>query len=312
MSFDPGNSKYINRKVCVFRLSNNQTTKMFLYNRPSDTSANGCFCEVPTIIYDSQMGTEICAACGVVLESVLDESPEYGYDENGTDISYASSFSGVVIQTDNALTNKIQKTMMTSADVESSEMKKTIHTICDAFHIPSPNTIRDTAIELASNLREKVKICGKKRYACYAVAVYFACSLSHAKRELRTFHTVCSVEIKNLNFAVKTFRQYIGEQLVEKNNPHDALISSTIAKFSISEEHKKTLRKLVLNMAEQNTDIFDSGRKPRTIIASLIMINVFRSDVPLDIREIADVMQICHSSISSGAKDLSKTYNIEF
>ncbi|AGE58989.1 hypothetical protein PBCVOR070422_130L [Paramecium bursaria Chlorella virus OR0704.2.2] len=312
MSFDPGNSKYINRKVCVFCLSNNQTTKMFLYNRPSDTSANGCFCEVPTIIYDSQMGTEICTACGVVLERVLDESPEYGYDENGTDISYASSFSGVVIQTDNALTNKIQKTTMTSADVESSEMKKTIHTICDAFHIPSPNVIRDTAIELSSMLREKVKICGKKRYACYAVAVYFACSLNHAKRELRSFHTVCSVEIKNLNFAVKTFRQYIGEQLVEKNNPHDALISSTIAKFSISEEHKKTLRKLVLNMADQHTGIFDSGRKPRTIIASLIMINVFRSDVPLDMREIADVMQICHSSISSGAKDLSKTYNIEF
>lgn len=258
------------------------------------------------------MGTEICAACGVVLERVLDESPEYGYDENGTDISYASSFSGVVIQTDNALTNKIQKTTMTSADVESGEMKKTIHTICDAFHIPSPNVIRDTAIELSSMLREKVKICGKKRYACYAVAVYFACSLNHAKRELRSFHTVCSVEIKNLNFAVKTFRQYIGEQLVEKNNPHDALISSTIAKFSISEEHKKTLRKLVLNMADQHTGIFDSGRKPRTIIASLIMINVFRSDVPLDMREIADVMQICHSSISSGAKDLSKTYNIEF
>ena len=285
---------------------------MFIYNRPADTSANGCFCEVPTIIYDSQMGTEICAACGVVLERVLDESPEYGYDENGTDISYASSFSGVVIQTDNALTNKIQKTMMTSADVESGEMKKTIHTICDAFHIPSPNVIRDTAIELSSMLREKVKICGKKRYACYAVAVYFACSLNHAERELRSFHTVCSVEIKNLNFAVKTFRQYIGEQLVEKNNPHDALISSTIAKFSISEEHKKTLRKLVLNMADQHTGIFDSGRKPRTIIASLIMINVFRSDVPLDMREIADVMQICHSSISSGAKDLSKIYNIEF
>lgn len=284
---------------------------MFLYNRPADTSANGCFCEVPTIIYDSQTSTEICSACGVVLESVLDESPEYGYDENGTDISYASSFSGVVIQTDNALTNKIQKTMMTSADVEASEMKKTIHTICDAFRIPSPNVIRDTAIELCSNLREKVKICGKKRYACYAVAVYFACSLNNATRELRTFNTVCSVDIKNLNFAVKTFRQYIGEQLVEKN-PHSALISSTIAKFSISEEHKKTLRKLVLNMTDQYSDIFDSGRKPRTIIASLIMINIFRSDVPLDVREIADVMQICHSSISSGAKELSKTYNIKF
>jgi len=284
---------------------------MFLYNRPADTSASGCFCEVPTIIYDSQTATEICAACGVVLESVLDESPEYGYDENGTDISYASSFSGIIIQTENALTTKIQKTLMTAADAEASEMKKTIHTICDAFHIPSPNVIRDVAIDLASNLREKVKICGKKRYACYAVAVYFACSLSHAKRELRAFHTVCAVDIKNLNFAVKTFRQYIGDKLVETNS-HDALISSTIAKFSISEESKKLLRKLVLNMVDQCAGIFDSGRKPRTIIASLIMVNVFRSDIPLDVREIADVMQICHSSISSGAKELSKTYNIMF
>lgn len=298
-------------ETCVFCLSNNQTIKMFLYNRPADTLANGCFCEVPIIIYDSQTATEICAGCGVVMESVLDESPEYGYDENGTDISYASSFSGVVIQTDNAVTNKLQKTMMTSADVEASEMKKTIHTICDAFHIPSPNVIRDTAISLASKLREKVKVCGKKRYACYAAAVYFSCSLNHAKRELRTFSTVCSVDIKNLNFAVKTFRQYAGELLVDQNS-HEALISSTIAKFSIPEESKKTLRKMVLNMVDQCTDIFDSGRKPRTIIASLIMMNVFRGDISLDVREIADVMQICHSSIASGAKELSKTYNIQF
>jgi transcription initiation factor TFIIIB Brf1 subunit/transcription initiation factor TFIIB len=167
------------------------------------------------------------------------------------------------------------------------------------------------AIGLASNLREKVKICGKKRYACYAVAVYFSCSLNHAKRDLREFHTVCTIDIKNLNFAVKTFRQYIGDKLVEKNS-HDALISSTISKFSIPEQSKKLLRKLVLDMVDQCTGIFDSGRKPRTIIASLIMMNVFRSNISLDVREIADVMQICHSSISSSAKELSKNYNIQF
>jgi transcription initiation factor TFIIIB Brf1 subunit/transcription initiation factor TFIIB len=285
-----------------------------MYNYgPSDLEASGCFCETPIIIFDSATSTEICAGCGVVMEMVLDESPEYGYDDNGADVSYTSSFSGTTVQfSDNKLANKLQVTAMTNADVKAQEMKRTVDTICSAYHIQTPHIIRDMAMELATKLDECVRICGKKRFASYAAAVYFSCKLNNAYRELRSFSEVCGVDIKNLNFAVKMFKEHLNEYISPKNSPHDTLVSSTILKFNIDEESKKLLRKVVLNMIDAHSDIFDSGRKPRTIVAALLLINVFCHNIQLDVRDIAESMGICHTSIATCAREISKVYGIQF
>ena len=59
---------------------------MFTYNAP-DINRGGCFCEVPTPYFDSMTSTDVCTTCGVVIEMVLDDSPEYGFDGEGNDIS---------------------------------------------------------------------------------------------------------------------------------------------------------------------------------------------------------------------------------
>jgi transcription initiation factor TFIIIB Brf1 subunit/transcription initiation factor TFIIB len=252
--------------------------------------------------------------CGVVVESVLDESPEYGYDDQGTDISYTSSFSGTIIDTNSALTNKLQKSAMTAKEAESREIKQVIDLVCDALRISSPNVIRDAAIDLAERLRDRVKICGKKRYAAYVVAVHISCQLNNAERELRTFSNVCQVDIKNLNFAVNTFHQYLGDQLARHSaeKSHESLISSTVSKLDISEEHKKILRKHALDMFDEYPDMFDSGRKPRTIISAILLINVFRLDIPIDVKTIASSMNISHAAISTAAREISKVHRISF
>jgi transcription initiation factor TFIIIB Brf1 subunit/transcription initiation factor TFIIB len=287
---------------------------MFAYSTP-DIPRGGCFCEVPTPLFDSLTSTEVCTTCGVVMEMVLDDGPEYGYDCEGNDISYTSNFSGTIVSfnTQNApLAAKFQNTTLTAVESRRLEMVKTVNIICDAFHIHNPSIIRECAVDLVDKLEEHIKLNGKKRFASYAVAVYYACKLNHASRELRTFASTCSMDIKDLNFAVKVFKEAIPNVLQKTASEHEVFLSSTIAKFSLDDASQKTLRKICLNFINKYPHIFESGRKPRTIIAAVILIQVFNSDVPLVAKDISTVMGISHSSVAVAAKEISKICNVPF
>jgi transcription initiation factor TFIIIB Brf1 subunit/transcription initiation factor TFIIB len=287
---------------------------MFTYGAPEITRG-GCFCEVPTPFFDSMTSTDVCTTCGVVLEMVLDDSPEYGFDTEGNDISYTSNFSGTIVSFDShnaPLAAKFQNTTMTATESRRLEMVKTVNIICDAFHIHNPSIIRECAIDLVDKLEENTKLNGKKRFASYAVAVYYACKLNHASRELRSFASTCSMDIKYLNFAVKVFKETIPGVLQKTASEHEVFLSSTIAKFSIDSASQNKLRKFSLNFINTYPQIFETGRKPRTIIAAVILIQVFNSDVPLVAKDISTVMGISHSSVAVAAKEISKMCNVPF
>lgn len=289
---------------------------MFPYSKP-DIPLGGCFCEIPTPVYDSVTSYDVCSSCGVVMEAVLNDEPEYGYDEDGNDISYVSSFNGMEIDFGNnrsQFANKLQDRTMSSMDIKHNEMKKTVHIICDALKISNPSIIRDQAVGLLDEMEKRnVHLNGKKRFALYAVAVFYACKLNEASRELRTFATVCSMDMKNINYAVKIFREKMPDIISQrKTSEHSVLINSTISKFDISSEASRVLRKNVLDFADEHPDIFETGRKPRTVIAALIMIMIFKFDIDIDVKKISDVMEISHSSISIAAKEITKITGVQF
>ncbi|ABT16850.1 hypothetical protein ATCV1_Z716R [Acanthocystis turfacea chlorella virus 1] len=288
---------------------------MFTYTAP-DINRGGCFCEVPTPFFDSVTSTDVCTACGVVIEMVLDDSPEYGFDGEGNDISYTSNFSGTIVSfgSQNApLAAKFQNTTMTAQESRRLEMVKTVNTICDAFHIHNPSIIRECATDLVDKLEERgVKLNGKKRFASYAVGVYYACKLNQASRELRAFAETCCMDAKSLNFAVKTFKETIPDVLQRTSSEHEVFLTSTIAKFYIDNASQNTLRKNCLDFINKYPQIFESGRKPRTIIAAVILIQVFNSDVPLVAKDISATMGISHSSVATAAKEISKLCNVPF
>ena len=288
---------------------------MYIYSAP-ENPRGGCFCVIPTPIFDSMSSVDVCTTCGVVLETVLDDSPEYGFDDQGNDVSYVSNFSGTIVSFDgqNApLAAKFQNTTMTAAETRRLEMVKTVNAICDAFHIPNPSVIRECATDLVDKLDERgVKLNGKKRFASYAVAVYFSCKLNDASRELRSFASTCSMDAKNLNFAVKVFKESIPDILRKNTSEHEIFLSSTVAKFSLDDASRKTLRKISLGFINKYPQIFETGRKPRTVIAAVILIQVFNSDVPMDAKDISATMGISHSSVATAAKEISKMCNVSF
>lgn len=290
---------------------------MLVYG-PSEILSGQCFCEMPNPVYDSGTGFDVCSVCGVVMEMILDETAEYGYDRDGNDISYVSQFSGSKIdfKTPNVTTysNKLQDRTMTSKDIKHNEMKKTIDAICDAFKIPLPSIIRDQAVGLMEKLEERgVFPHGKKRFASYAVAVFFSCKLNDASRELRSFATTLSMDIKDINYAVNLFRQELPELLVRRTtSEHEVLLNSSLKKMDLDSGVERVMRKNALDIMSEHSDIFETGRKPRTVIAGLLMIMVFRHDLGIDVRKISASMDISHSSVSTAAKEISKMCKIEF
>lgn len=278
-----------------------------------DVPLYGCFCETPSLVFDSTTHFDVCQNCGVCVEMILNEAPEYGYSGDGQDISYVSCVPGHSFNfADDPLKHKLQETNMSGDDVREQEMKKTIYKVCDAFHIYPPHIIRDQAIFLAKSLEEKFRLKGKKRIASYAVAVYFSCKLNDAFRELRLFSSLFGIDIKAINAAHNAFKEYLSDIVTPKRSPHEPLICSTIFNFDLDPPARNTLRKSVLNMVDQYPEIFESSRKPRTIIAALILINAFLTDTKISVRTIAEGMKICHSSIVTCAKEISKEHGIAF
>jgi transcription initiation factor TFIIIB Brf1 subunit/transcription initiation factor TFIIB len=285
---------------------------MFLgYENPPDLAVGECFCEggVPTPIFDPHTSADVCIGCGVVLEAVLDSAPEYEYSENGRDVSFSSTFEGHTLNT-YCMRGKdsLRASLMTSDEVKMFEATKVVKTICDSLRIPADHVIRSTAMDLIKRLTERVQINGKKRHASYAVAIYLACKLNNAERELRAFETASGIDIKNLNFALAKYREFN----MNVSSTHESLASLSIYKLDMDDQTKKTLRKHVLDMIDQYPDVFSGSRKPRTIVGALILINAFRNGIDIDMQNISTAMEIGFTSISTAARDISKTFGIAF
>lgn len=283
----------------------------------SDIPIGGCFCENgPRPIYDN--GFDICTICGVVIEPVFDDSPEYEYDDMGNDISHTSSFTGSAIafgsSVDCSLANKLQNMTLNNQEVKHNEMQKTINIICDAFKISHPNIIRDQAIGLVEKLEERnVRLHGKKRFASYAVAVFFSCKMNNASRELRSIASVCSMDIRDLNYAVNVFREKLSDLTMNMcSSEHEILVDSTLRKIDFDSETYRIIWKNMTKFVREHQEIFETGRKPRTVVAGLLMIMVFTHSPGFDIRKISKALDISHSSISTAAKEISKMCDISF
>lgn len=281
---------------------------------PPDVSRGGCFCENPDPVFDSTTYFEICRSCGVVMEMVLNDGAfEYEYTDDGRDISYHSHVEGHTFDfSTDPLKHKLQQTNMTGDEVRHQEMKKTIYAVCDAFHIYAPHIIRDQAIELSKRLEEKIRLKGRKRIASYAVSVYFSCKLNNAFRELRLFSSLFGLDIKAINAAHNAFKEHLPDVVTPKSSPHEPLVSSTIFNLDLDVHARNVLRKATLDMIDQYPQIFDSSRKPRTIVAALILMNVYRTNTRISVRDISKCMNTCHSSVATCAKEISKEYDIKF
>jgi transcription initiation factor TFIIIB Brf1 subunit/transcription initiation factor TFIIB len=260
----------------------------------------------------------VCQQCGVVVEQVLDDTPDYAYGDDGSN----NGFHGIegystYIDDKSALSKRLQASLMETDEKLMRDRREVVTIICDAFKIPKENVIFDTTISIASMHHDKVKLSGRKKVALIAAAFYFSCKIHHAARDARTVANVCGLDIKLLNFGIKSIRENLSDsRYMSTSNgntsAHHTMAEQFIAMLYIDNGTMKMLRKNVWNMIDKLSDAFESGRKPRTVVSAIIVICMFQNNVSFDKKEVATKFGVCSQSIDSAMRSLKKEYDLQF
>ena len=291
---------------------------MFMSTRPQ-FEPGSCYCGTSQYhIFDSLSSVDVCQQCGVVVEQILDDTPDYAYGDDGAN----NGFHGIegyatYIDDNSALSKKLQASLMTTEEKLMRDRREVVTIICDAFKIPKDNIIFDTTVSISSMHHDKVKLSGRKKVALIAAAFYFSCKIHHAARDARTVASVCGLDIKLINFGIKSIREHLSDsQYMSTSNGNTSsnhnLAETFVAMLDIDNNTMKLLRKNVWSMIDTLSDAFDSGRKPRTVISALIVICMFQNNVSFDKKEVATKFGVCSQSIDSAMRSLKKEYNLQF
>lgn len=278
-----------------------------------------CYCETRDHhIFDSLSSYEVCQQCGVVVAQVLDDTPDYSYGEDGANIGFhgIEGYS-TYIDDKSALSKRLQASLMTTDEKLVRDERNVVKIICDAFQIPKESVIFDTAISIASMHRDKVKLSGRKKIAMITAAFYFSCKIHHAARDAKTIASVCSLDIKLLNFGIKSIREHLsGSQYMSASNGNTSsnqiLADRFVTMLDIDNDDMKILRKDVWTMIDNLAEEFSSGRKPCTIVSAMIVICMFKSNIKFDKKKVATLFGVCSQSIDSAIRSLEKEYNLQF
>lgn len=279
-----------------------------------------CYCGTSQYhILDSVSSCYVCNQCGVVVDTVLDDSPNYAYNDNGSNIGFhgIEGYS-TYIDDKRTLSKRLQASLITTDEKLELDRKKVVTIILDAFKIPTDNVIFDTTISIASMHHDKVKLSGRKKAALIAAAFYFSCKIHHATRDARTIANVCGLNIKLINFGIKSIREHLSDsQYMSVSNGNNMSSNHILAKrfvcmLDIDDNAMKMLWKKVWAMIDNIADSFDSGRKPRTVISAIIVICMFNSNITFDKKEVATKFGVCTQSIDSCMRSLKKDYSLQF
>jgi hypothetical protein len=248
----------------------------------------------------------------------LDDTPDYAYGDDGSN----NGFHGIegystYIDDKSALSKRLQASLMETDEKLMRDRREVVKIICDAFKIQRESVIFDTTINIASMHHDKVKLSGRKKVALIAAAFYFSCKIHHAARDARTVANVCGLDIKLINFGIKSIRENLSDsQYMSTSNgntsAHHTMAEQFIAMLDIDNGTMKMLRKNVWNMIDTLSDAFESGRKPRTVVSAIIVICMFQMGISFDKKEVATKFGVCSQSIDSAMRSLKKEYNLQF
>ncbi len=278
-----------------------------------------CYCGTDQHhIFDSLSSCDVCQQCGVVVEQVFNDTPEYEFGDDGSNNGFhgIEGFSTFIDDNSN-LSKRLQASLMTTEEKNTRERREVVKIICDAFKIPKENVIFDTTLNIASVHQDKVKLSGRKKIATIAAAFYFACKIHHAAREARTIANVCGIDIKILNFGIKSIRENLSEtQYMTVSNGNTSsnhtLAEQFLNMLDVDSATLRGLRKSVWTMIDTLEDEFSSGRKPRTVVSAIIVICMFQHSISFDKKEVATKFNVCSQSIDSCMRSLKKTYSLVF
>lgn len=257
-----------------------------------------CDCGEPDPVFDSHRSEDVCQNCGVVLEPVLDDAPEWGYDDSGKDVSHvgmANSRLGTMIGPIDGVSKRVAASAIDRADTVERNLRTAIEDVCKAMRITSL-TISENAKELFEKYVRARCPNGESRRAAAAACVYYACRNERLDRELRAFSIACQIDVKTLNAAVKAVNDELKCSTFDvSTRGFDTLVVAYLDRLRLRpEDHRALWRETLASLSVED---FDSGKKPRTIVGGALYASARKLGINVSKQDVMNAAGVCAQTL---------------
>lgn len=257
-----------------------------------------CDCDgEPDPVFDSSRSEDVCQQCGVVLEPVLYNGPEYGYDDNGVDVSHVgmpNASLGTFMSDVAGVSRRVMAASIDRRDAFERDVRAAIETVCRSMCITSATILEQSKEMFARYLHSKTP-SGESRRAAAAACVFYACKNERLDRELRLFSTACQIDIKTLNAAIKAVNDALRCGTFELSRGYETLVSTYVNRLDLAKNDRRLLwRETIASLSDAD---FDSGKKPRTIVAAAMYATARKFGMNLTKHDIMDAAGVCAQTL---------------
>jgi hypothetical protein len=257
-----------------------------------------CDCGEPDPIFDSTRSEDVCQNCGVVLEPVLYDGPEWGYDDNGKDVSHVgmpNSRLGTVMSQVIGVSKRVAAASIDHHDTVDRNIRIVIEDVCKNMRITSL-TISEAAREMFEKYVRAKCPNGESRRAAAAACVYYACRNERLDRELRAFSIACQIDVKTLNAAVKAVNDELRCSTFDvSTRGFDTLVVTYLERLRLTpEEHRALWRETLASLSVED---FDSGKKPRTIVGGALYASARKLGINVSKQDVMNAAGVCAQTL---------------
>jgi transcription initiation factor TFIIB len=257
-----------------------------------------CDCGEPDPVFDSHRSEDVCQNCGVVLEPVLHDGPEWGYDDEGRDASHVgmpNSRLGTVMGPVDGVSKRVAASSVDRADAAERHLKTIVEDVCKAMRIAS-KTISARSAEMFEKYVRLRFPSGESRRAAAAACVYYACRNERLDRELRAFSIACQIDVKTLNAAVKSVNDELKCGTFDvSTRGFDTLVVAYLERLPLSPaEYRAVWRETLASLSVED---FDSGKKPRTIVGGALYASIRKLGIEVSKQDVMAAAGVCAQTL---------------
>jgi len=263
-----------------------------------------CDCDTPNPVFDSVQSEEICMNCGVVLDHILYDGREWGFDDSGKDVGHvgqAGARLGTIMDPFDRVSKRVVAASADRTDVSERENEGIVDTQCRSLKISS-TVISATAKDMFRIHLSAKTLGGETKQAAAAACLYYACRAERANRELRLISSVCQIDMRAMNAAAKTVKDTLrttayGPKIAEHNGGIEALVDVFLDRLRLPPDDRRALWRYTTKTLREVEYLFDSGRKPRTIVGGIIYVAAANLHMDIPKKNIMEAAGVCAQTL---------------
>ena len=284
------------------------------------------------IIYDKKNAIIVCTNCGYVLNTILDDNPEWrNYDDDTVDTSRCSlpisyllpqSSLGTTIggRGKNRLKILHSWNAMPYKERSFNVILKKIEDICTRGQIEKKiehdakilckQVIQGTYIDTETNIDKSIIIRGLHRNSIIAGAIFFACRRSGKSRSPKEIAEVANIDYTNVTSGCTAFSKLAsikGVNLDLGSSLPEHFIRRYCIELKVQKEFTNEAIRLAKNIRLLN---IASTHTPISIATGCILLLADINKINIDKKTIKDIFNISEVTINKTFKKLQKYQSI--